>query len=83
MALWHFKHLDLNSDGHISRRELRGLRNSLKDQRDLRGCGKRLQFHCDANEDTEINLDEWNLCLGVGKGHSNIVLLAAEAKGPT
>ena len=68
VARWHFNHLDSNRDGRVSRRELRGLRNSLKLDPELRGCGKRLQFHCDANSDTEIDLEEWNACLGLKRG---------------
>ena len=49
----------------ISRRELRPFRLLLKRQRELKRCGKRLQFHCDIDEDQKISEQEWNSCLGV------------------
>jgi Ca2+-binding EF-hand superfamily protein len=73
VANWHFNHLDSDRNGRVSRRELRPLRNTLKSDLDLRGCGKRIQIHCDANSDLQIDLAEWNLCVGAKKGIFTIV----------
>ena len=69
VADWHFNHLDKNRDGHVSRKELRPLRKTLITDPELRGCGKRIQIHCDNNFDLQIDLAEWNLCVGAKKGN--------------
>ena len=59
----------------ISRRELRPFRLLLKRRRELKRCGKRLQFHCDIDEDQKISEQEWNSCLGVASKGINDKLL--------
>ena len=58
----------------ISRRELRPFRLLLKRRRELKRCGKRLQFHCDIDEDQKISEHEWNSCLGVASKGINEIL---------
>ena len=40
----------------------------LKSKKNLKRCGKRIQLHCDYDEDGSITETEWNMCIGVKKG---------------
>ena len=55
----------------ISRREIRPFRRWLKKDRDLRLCGKRIQLHCDSDDDENITREEWEVCIGVREGEKS------------
>ena len=47
----------------LSRKELRPLRQNLARRKELKRCGKRIQLHCDPNNDMKINESEWLTCI--------------------
>lgn len=67
VAKWHFYKLDTNRNGAISRKELRPLRLKLTDHRRLKRCGKRIQLHCDQNNDQTLTETEWITCVHAKK----------------
>lgn len=52
----------------LSRRELREFRNSLIEKPGMKLCGKRLQKHCDLDDDQRISELEWKVCVGIEPG---------------
>ena len=46
----------------LSRKELRPFRRKLIEAKALKRCGKRIQFHCDPNNDKSITEPEWLYC---------------------
>ena len=52
----------------VTRKEIRPFRLLLKSKKNLKRCGKRIQLHCDYDEDGSITETEWNMCIGVKKG---------------
>ena len=47
----------------LSRKELRPLRRDLASRRELKRCGKRIQLHCDPDENQYIFESEWLTCI--------------------
>ena len=47
----------------LSRKELRPLRRNLSSRRELKRCGKRIQLHCDPDENQFIFESEWLTCV--------------------
>ena len=51
---------------------MRPFRLLLKSKKNMKRCGKRIQFHCDYDNDRKITETEWNMCVGVKKGKTYI-----------
>lgn len=69
---WHFDFLDKNSDGKLSRRELRSLVNPLIADPAMKRCGKRLHHHCDQSRDLNVDFNEWKDCIGAFEGKQSV-----------
>ena len=59
----------------VTRKEIRPFRLLLKSKKNLKRCGKRIQLHCDYDEDGSITETEWNMCIGVKKGKVISIIL--------
>ncbi len=63
---WQFSQLDVDGNAKLSRKELRPFRMRIKAIKELKLCGKRIQFHCDVDGDKFVDEAEWRFCvLGV------------------
>ncbi|XP_030007943.1 SPARC-related modular calcium-binding protein 1-like isoform X2 [Sphaeramia orbicularis] len=62
---WHFIHLDQDSDGLLSEREARPLRQFLRRRLKPRRCAKKFSQYCDRDGDRSLTLEELRVCLGL------------------
>jgi len=67
VAKWQFIALDNSRNGYLEKREVRRWKKSMKTVTGLTLCGKRINQHCDEDQDTRISQTEWAICLGVAK----------------
>ena len=58
----------------LSRKELRPLRRNLSSRRELKRCGKRIQLHCDPDENQFIFESEWLTCV-LKQQEGNFILI--------
>ena len=52
----------------LDRREWKALRQEFSEEPELKRCGRRLPRYCDSNNDREISLEEWLVCVGAVEG---------------
>uniref|UniRef100_A0A3Q2V1R5 SPARC related modular calcium binding 1 n=1 Tax=Haplochromis burtoni TaxID=8153 RepID=A0A3Q2V1R5_HAPBU len=60
---WHFNQLDVDSDGWLSEREARPLRQFLRRRLKPRRCAKKFAQYCDSDRDRSLTLEELRVCL--------------------
>ncbi|XP_042370597.1 SPARC-related modular calcium-binding protein 2-like, partial [Plectropomus leopardus] len=62
---WHFRQLDVDSNGMLSEREARPLRQFLRQRLRPRRCAKKFAEYCDRDGDRGLTLVELRVCLGL------------------
>ncbi|XP_074496682.1 SPARC-related modular calcium-binding protein 1-like [Sebastes fasciatus] len=62
---WHFGQLDVDSNGLLSEREARPLRQFLRQRLKPRRCAKKFAQYCDRDGDRGLTLEELRVCLGL------------------
>ncbi|XP_039895589.1 SPARC-related modular calcium-binding protein 1-like [Simochromis diagramma] len=62
---WHFSQLDVDSDGWLSEREARPLRQFLRRRLKPRRCAKKFAQYCDSDRDRSLTLEELRVCLAL------------------
>uniref|UniRef100_A0A4W6FXW3 Thyroglobulin type-1 domain-containing protein n=1 Tax=Lates calcarifer TaxID=8187 RepID=A0A4W6FXW3_LATCA len=62
---WHFSQLDVDSNGVLSEREARPLRQFLRRRLKPRRCAKKFAQYCDRDGDRGLTLVELRVCLGL------------------
>lgn len=65
---WHFSQLDVDSDGWLSEREARPLRQFLRRRLKPRRCAKKFAQYCDSDRDRSLTLEELRVCLALWGG---------------
>lgn len=65
---WHFSQLDVDSDGWLSEREARPLRQFLRRRLKPRRCAKKFAQYCDSDRDRSLTLEELRVCLTLWGG---------------